>query len=72
MTINRPQAIAIVSAALLVAVLGLALLLGLLALRADHLLAQAAVSAAHGQMHIANVMGFVTESGNTAHQFLSK
>ena len=69
---TRAQAIAIVAAALLVAVLGLALLLGLLALRADHLLAQTAVSAAHGQMHIANVMSFVTEGGNTAYQFLSK
>jgi hypothetical protein len=69
---TRPQATAIVAAALLAALLGLALLLVLLALHADQLIAQTVLSAAHGQMDIGNVMHVMTNGGQAAHHFLSK
>ena len=71
MTLTRPQIFAIVAAALFVAVLGLLLVVALVALRADHLLAQAMLAASHGQMDISNVVTSVT-SADSAYQFLSK
>lgn len=67
---TRSQTIAILSAAVLAALLGLALLLVLQAMRADEILAQTALAAQHGQVHISDVMDAM--SASASHTFLSK
>ena len=69
---TRAQYIAIGSAALIVAVLGLALLLALLAFNADDALARGASTAMHGQAQISTVFEAMTEPGSASHAFLSK
>ncbi len=69
---TRAQAYAVVSAALIVAVLGLGLVLALHALRADEFLAQVASAAMHGQLQMSRVMNTMSETGNTAQLYLSK
>ncbi len=68
----RQQVIAIVAAALLAALIGLALLLALQAARADALLAQTYASVARSGMHISTVSEVMSAGSRAAHTFLSK
>lgn len=69
---SRTQAIAILSAALLAVLVGLALLLTLQALGADEILAQAWAALGRGQMRLSDVVDVVTAGGHPAHTYLSK
>ena len=69
---SRPQMTAVLSAALLAALIGLALLLTLQALGADQFLARALVAAGRGQMRISDVMEVMTAGNNAAQTYLSK
>ena len=69
---TRSQTIAIVSAALLAALVGLALLAALLALDADQTLARIYLSAARGQMRLADVMNAMSQGGSIVQRYLAK
>lgn len=69
---SRPQTIAVLSAALLVALLGLVLLAVLVALDADRVLAQSAMSAMHGQMRLDDVMQAMSHGHLIAQRYLAK
>jgi hypothetical protein len=70
--VSREQTIAIVSAALLAALIGLALFLALQALRADEILAQVVLNAGQGRMQASEVMGALSAGERAAHAYLSK
>lgn len=68
----RPYVLAALSAAVIAALIGLALLLILLALHADRALATVTLSAMHGQMSLANVAGALARGGSMAQRYLAK
>jgi hypothetical protein len=72
MTLTRQQTLAILSALLLAALIGLALFLAMQAIRADEILAQTALSAGRGEMSISDVMSAMSAGSEAAHTFLSK
>jgi hypothetical protein len=69
---TRTQSVTILSAALLAALIGLALLLTLQALGVDEILAQAMAAAGRGQMRINDVMDVMASGGQAAQTYLSK
>lgn len=69
---TRAHAITVLSAALLVAVVGLALLWVLMAIHADAVAAHIAASALGGRMQVSTVFDAMSASGNAAHAYLSK
>jgi hypothetical protein len=69
---SRTQVAAVVSAALIIAVLGLALLLTLLALGVPEMVAGAASVAADGRMSVGAFTEALSQAGQASHNYLSK
>ncbi|MBI3363111.1 MAG: hypothetical protein HY023_18570 [Chloroflexi bacterium] len=71
-SMTRSYVLAAVSAALLAALIGVALLLVLVAMNADQTLATLVASATRGQMRLANVADALARGGPIVHRYLSK